>query len=731
MLRSDNIFTSYQQNRKQHYTVSSSSKDTHLSLSTAKESHRACASDIKEELSAKKRLKKIDSKVKFCSVLRIRPLTDDEIGEPEVFSLPENDPYTVHLLKPEQKSHSPHQNNIDSNEKLLTFCFDQIIDSKCSQERMYDEIGGADMAWDVVEPIISQATHQNSTTLHNHVVISLGVSNSGKTYSTFGRDDQSKQDEGIVPRIIDDIFASREDPAMEEALVKITRLEEVHMKLEMTMVHVHNDHIYDMLSNDLEGRTSRKTSNVSKTIEMFENTSRAIFDSSRSSAPLKELKIARDKNTMDFMVNANKIVCDNAENARNVMKLALKHNSVSSTRMNDKSSRGHTIITLRPIMTGINDVIFPGASITILDMAGIERTKGDSISSGMNMRESAAINSTISATLQCLRTIKNKQNGMEDEENQAPDVSAATNNINMSMFRQNKLLMLLQPLLTGSPNRNMNAKSIVTSVKLFLSVYPGMKDYNEKKVLMTDIHSLRGMSLNSTVIQRSGSDYNTNIQNNSSKQIQETTTDRQSTPLALAKLAKRKRLNTSSKVDSAQSQEGNDNIIRSSGKKQKSSEQEHIESLMKKISELEKQNSSLKNKYDAIKKKCVALQEENREFQTMLDESAEKEKRALKQIQVAHSTKAEDKQFLDYRNVRRKEQTLLQPEITKHVEKVELTRCLASGKIGKYQTISPFKLSALYRNSPDIEDDAFAEKDDDDERTSLETKATFESTHSA
>lgn len=727
MLRSDNIFTSYQQNRKPYNTVASSSVDTLLSSSTSNESQRTSSLDMKED--RLKQDKKVDSKVKFRSVLRIRPWTDDEVGETEVFSLPENDPYTVHLLKPELNGISSHQNNAKKHEILSTFCFDQIIDSKCSQERMYDEIGGADMAWDAVEPIISQASRQNSGILNNHVLISLGISNSGKTYSTFGRDDQSKQDEGIVPRIIDDIFSSREDPTMEDALVKITRLEEAHMNLEMTMIHVHNDHIYDMLSNVEEGRTNRKASNVSKTIQMFENTSKAIFDRSRSLAPLKELKVTRDKHTMDFIVSANKVLCENADEARRVLNLALKHNSVSATRMNDKSSRGHTIITLKPVITGLNGLTFQGASITILDMAGIERTKGNSISSGMNMRESAAINSTISAILQCLRTIKNKQNGVEVDENRNPEASSATNIINTSLFRQNKLLMLLQPLLTGSPNRDMNAKSIVTTVKLFVSAYPGMKDYNEKKVLLTDIHSLRGMSYNTTIVKCSGSKCETNLENDSSKKTQESTRDRQSTPLSLAKLAKRKRLNTPSKIDSIPSQERKEVSVRSSGKKQKSSEQVHIERLTEKISELEKQNTSLKHKYDAMKKKFFTLQQENRDFQHMLDESAEREKRALQQVRMEHPV-TEDKHFLEYRNVRRKEQTLLQPEITKHVKKVELTRCLASGKIGKGQTISPFKLSALYRDSPNIESNVLAEKDDN-ERPSLETSDTFESTHSA
>jgi hypothetical protein len=727
MLRSDNIFKSYQQNTKPYYTV----MDTLLTSSTIKESHRATVSDVKDESVERKLFRQIDSSVEFRSVLRIRPLTDDEDGETEVFSLPENDPYTVHLLKPEQQNISSHQRNTPNNEKRLAFSFDQVIDSKCSQERMYDEIGGADMAWEAVEPIISQASHQSIDTVNNHVVMSLGVSNSGKTYSTFGRDDQNEQDEGMVPRIIDDIFASRQDPAMKTALHKITGLKEAHMKLKINMVHVHNDRIYDMLSTDEESRTNTKTSNVSKTIEMFENTSRANTDSSGSSKPLRELKITRDKHTMDFTVNANTLICDNADEARKVLKVAQKNNTVSSTRMNKKSSRGHTIITLRPVMMGLNEVIFSGSSITILDMAGIERTKGNTISSGMNLRESAAINSTISAVLQCLRTIKSNQNGVDNEENLTPGSSSVANNINMSLFRQNTLLMLLQPLLSGSPHTNLNARKNVTTVKLFVSVYPGMKDYYEKKKLLTDIHSLRGMSFNNTIVRCAVSEDDINIENPSGKGMKETTRDRQSTPLALAKLAKRKRINTPSKVDSTPLQERKEVSISSSSKKQKSSEHMRIESLIEKISELENQNSTLKTKYDMMKKKCIALQQENREFQNMLDESsAERERRTLSKVQTALPTKEEDKHFLQYRNFRRKEQTLLQPEITNHVEKVELTRCLASGKIGRHQTISPFKLSALYRNTTSLEDDALTEKDDD-ERPSLETSDTFESTHSA
>lgn len=697
----------------------------------------------------KNKIKLVHSQVEFRSVLKIRPFNDIEEEETEVFSLPEKDPHTVYLLRPNHSAYSLNQNKHDDEETGLSFHFDQIIDSKCSQSRMYDEIGGADMAWDVIDTIISHGSKDDKRSDKNHVIISLGVSNSGKTYSTFGLNESSKEKEGIVPRLVDDIFATHHDPAMLKFLNDNPDLKkESKLILECSMVHVHNDHIYDMLTTLSDDANTIRGSSVLKTIELFENSSRITYDPKFHTSTMKELKITRDKDTLDFVVNASQIFCYDADDARKVISVGLKNGMVSSTRMNQKSSRGHTVITLRPILLFSDHRKIPGSTISVLDMAGIERTKGSSISAGQNLRESVAINSTISAVLQCFRSIKSAQLNVADEENLAPEVVSVAKNLSMSIFRQNKLLMLLQPLLSGYKSSGNNVDTVRTSVKLFVSVYPGAKDYNEKKMLLSEIDALRGMSIQKAILHRSFVDNESYQEISKCDTTNKSRTDRQSTPLALAKLAKRKRINTSTKIEESHSLSSSYKKQNKNGEglyddfQEKISKLEQANSTMirthedrckefiDKIQSLEEENSSWKNKYESMRKKCQSLQKENREYQQMLEESVERERSVLMRHKGNLHEQEEDRRFLEYRNIRRNQQTLLQPEIARHVEKVEQTKCLASGKIGRNQQISPFKLSALYNCTPNSEQVQFSDLHDQ-ENPSIEASDTFESTHSA
>ena len=126
-----------------------------------------------------------------------------------------------------------------------------ILKPGTSQAETYDSIGGLTMAWDVVNPLLLLGSNSGDDTsissrslskedglsvgemeLQNHVIMSMGVSNSGKTHTIFGDNPDEpnacdplydKKSEGIIPRIIDDLFFTEKDYSMQRMLQLSTK----------------------------------------------------------------------------------------------------------------------------------------------------------------------------------------------------------------------------------------------------------------------------------------------------------------------------------------------------------------------------------------------------------------------------------------------------------------------------------------------------------------------------
>ena len=118
----------------------------------------------------------------------------------------------------------------------------------------------------------------------------------------------------------------------------------VHMELELSMVHIHKDQEFDMLSSyAAAGRKSKRNSSVSKMISAFETTS-------KGQASMQELKISKDEKNQDFVVGPIVVRCNSSTKAREILNVGMKQNTTASTKFNKQSSRSHSLITLQPVM---------------------------------------------------------------------------------------------------------------------------------------------------------------------------------------------------------------------------------------------------------------------------------------------------------------------------------------------------------------------------------------------
>lgn len=803
----------------------------------------------------KRNITHVPTQVDFQTMLRIRPLNEDEEGEEMLLNVSnaaddehENEhereyqhqhqnemqnktmsTCTVHLKQLKAKAsatpkYSRYQDRTsvesalaanENNSTTLKYHFDRIIGSNSNQEETYQLVNGQTMAKDVLESMVMSATtsmavkskgDSNSNLEHgaesegvgmgieakNHVVISMGVSNSGKTFTLVGGDDDDDDDddqhsgnEGILPRLIDDLFRNGESVVLDhrnnaEIRNGRDRGKNVEFQLEMSMVHIHNNKIFDMLSlreeekhsgQDPHARgTSTRTqgsrvSNISKMIDTFEVSSSRPSMNSVGSNCMQEIRISQDKETQDFVVKPTVTRCISVSEAREVLNKGMEQNTVSSTKFNRQSSRGHTLISLRPVLRRIFDEggfgneeckdapVCIGASITIIDMAGIERTR----SSDMNriaMRESVAINSTISAVLQCLRSIKANQQTCPNAVKNSDSTLTPNRKKQLVPYRQNKLTMLMQPLFSGSINHDSDVHKTRTTVKLLVSVYPGMKDYNEKKSLLSEIEQFRGLSVEGTCVTQQTSkdstitsftqedpvvDYYVNTEQTKDGEIptsiESSRHNRDSSypdrtvfrsagqenmePKFTVDCTRREKdpFVSSPSIESSNLrsplQERNAlnrlvEAVRPSSLKKRKTEKEELISLQDRVSQFEAENKLLNNKAEKRKRQCVSLKTENRNLKKRIEELDRREEELLIKLEQIpkdtsydvheESRKSSKLDLLKAREYRWKQQNLLGSPLTRHMNAVEGTKSIFTGLVGsQLMRRSPFKLTALMK----------------------------------
>ena len=88
---------------------------------------------------------------------------------------------------------------------------------------------------------------EGDDSLSHQVLFSLGVTNSGKSYTIIGGDSvrrRKSQHDGLVPRMIDDLFATFDSKCegVNDNAIKFT--------LQLSMMEVRNERVYDLLVRD-------------------------------------------------------------------------------------------------------------------------------------------------------------------------------------------------------------------------------------------------------------------------------------------------------------------------------------------------------------------------------------------------------------------------------------------------------------------------------------------------
>ncbi|CAI5745606.1 unnamed protein product [Peronospora destructor] len=285
----------------------------------------------------------------FC---RVRPVLRHELassrGE-EIFAFPDYHTERRQIeLSANPKSHVGYgQNGSRSIIKKYNFDFDFVFDSKCSQEDVFLEVS---------------ALIRSALDGYNVCVFAYGQTGSGKTYTMQGKEKdynsmlmESSPDMGIVGRAIFHIFAGIDD-LRSSGWNFVTSLE---------LVEIYNETLRDLLA------PAESTDKIDLRLN-------------------SEGKIA--------VVNSCIRKVQSGQEAWSLLRGAMSKRLTKSTKLNDRSSRSHCVITFR--LSGKNSLTGSQRTgiINLVDLAGSERlSKSGSDSNKELLKEATFINKSLSA----------------------------------------------------------------------------------------------------------------------------------------------------------------------------------------------------------------------------------------------------------------------------------------------------------------------------------------------
>ena len=216
-----------------------------------------------------------------------------------------------------------------------TFKFDKVFPSSTEQKKVYETIG---------KEIISDVLDG-----YNGTIFAYGQSGSGKTFTMYGNNVENEETKGLIPRIIENIFDFVENSN-----------ENISFEIKMSVMQIYKEVIYDLLTG-------------TKDLKIKENPSRGIF-----------------------VENLSEVYLSNLEDFLNYNEIAQNNRKVGETKLNQTSSRSHSIMIIEITQTFKKENLIKKGTLNLVDLAGSEKiSKTGAV--GETLEEAKKINLSLSA----------------------------------------------------------------------------------------------------------------------------------------------------------------------------------------------------------------------------------------------------------------------------------------------------------------------------------------------
>ncbi|XP_072406036.1 kinesin-like protein KIFC1 isoform X1 [Chiloscyllium punctatum] len=306
-------------------------------------------------------------------ICRVRPVLDSEkeaCSEIEHVQFSHDDDKVISLTKKEES----HTGRDRKEEVKYDFSFDHVFQPMAKQRDVFEEI--------------SQLV-QSALDGYNVCIFAYGQTGSGKTFTMEGPDDMTPENMGMIPRAVDQIFATAEKLKTMGWTYKFTA----------SFLEIYNETLRDLLVTKPE-----------KNVEY-------------------EIKRLNNKSEQLHVTNLKYVTVTAEDQVHNLIAIAKAKRSVAKTAANDRSSRSHSVFQLMIEGSNSNRDLQCTSTLSLVDLAGSERLD-KSHSKGDRLREAQAINTSLSCLGHVIMSLSNKESHIP--------------------YRNSKLTYLLQNSLGGN-----------------------------------------------------------------------------------------------------------------------------------------------------------------------------------------------------------------------------------------------------------------------------------------
>ncbi|KAI9716610.1 MAG: hypothetical protein M1828_007643, partial [Chrysothrix sp. TS-e1954] len=226
--------------------------------------------------------------------------------------------------------------NINSRETPGAFTFDRVFDTQSRQTDVFDFS---------IRPTVDDILNG-----YNGTVFAYGQTGAGKSYTMMGADIDDEDLKGLIPRIVEQIFASiMTSPANIEYTVRVSYME------------IYMERIRDLLqpAND-------------------------------------NLPIHEEKNRGVYVKGLLEVYVGSVAEVLEVMRRGGLARATAATNMNQESSRSHSIFVITVGQKNIETGSAKSGQLFLVDLAGSEKV-GKTGASGQTLEEAKKINKSLSA----------------------------------------------------------------------------------------------------------------------------------------------------------------------------------------------------------------------------------------------------------------------------------------------------------------------------------------------
>uniref|UniRef100_A0ABI7WKW4 Kinesin motor domain-containing protein n=1 Tax=Felis catus TaxID=9685 RepID=A0ABI7WKW4_FELCA len=369
----------------------------------------------------------LESKDYLQVCLRIRPFTQSEKEHESEGCVYVLDSQTILLKDPQ--SILGRLSEKSSGQMAQKFSFSKVFGPETTQKEFFQGC--------IMQPVKDLLKGQS------RLIFTYGLTNSGKTYTFQG----TEENIGILPRTLNVLFdslqerlyakmnlkphRSREflrlspDQEKEEVASKVTLLRQIK---EVAMQNDSYDTLHGSLINSLnipECEESMKdceqaSLNMDNSIKFsvwvsfFEIYNECIYDLfvpvSSKFQKRKMLRLSQDVKGYSFIKDLQWIQVSDSKEAYRLLKLGIKHQSVAFTKLNNASSRSHSIFTIRILQIEDSEMprVMRVSELCLCDLAGSERSVKTQ-NEGDRLRETGNINTSLLTLGKCINVLKNSE----------------------------------------------------------------------------------------------------------------------------------------------------------------------------------------------------------------------------------------------------------------------------------------------------------------------------------